>query len=62
MDASYNRCGGGSLGGFAGITHDVCVDRFAWNDPRDLPSWFQDDETRHNKPQLPIPQALLDQA
>lgn len=26
-----------------------------------LPSWFVDDEMRHNKPQLPVPAALLEQ-
>ena len=40
---------------------DASYNRFAWNDPKDLPSWFLDDESRHNKPQLPIPTALLDQ-
>jgi hypothetical protein len=39
---------------------DASYNRFAWNDAKDLPSWFVDDETRHNKPQLPIPQALVD--
>ena len=40
---------------------DASYNRFAWNDPRELPSWFLDDEMRHNKPQLPIPTALLEQ-
>jgi AdoMet-dependent rRNA methyltransferase SPB1 len=40
---------------------DASYNRFAWNDPRNLPSWFVDDEMRHNKPQLPIPNALLEQ-
>lgn len=40
---------------------DASYNRFAWNDPKNLPSWFMDDETRHNKPQLPIPNALLEQ-
>ena len=39
---------------------DASYNRFAWNDPRDLPSWFLDDEMRHNKPQLPIPAALIE--
>ncbi|KAH8053607.1 RNA methyltransferase [Aureococcus anophagefferens] len=33
--------------------------RYAWNDPKDLPSWFLDDEKRHYRPQLPIKPALL---
>jgi AdoMet-dependent rRNA methyltransferase SPB1 len=40
---------------------DASYNRFSWNDPKGLPAWFQDDEMRHNKPQLPIPQALMEQ-
>ena len=40
---------------------DASYNRFAWNDTKDLPSWFMDDEMKHNKPQLPIPEALLNQ-
>jgi AdoMet-dependent rRNA methyltransferase SPB1 len=40
---------------------DASYNRFTWNDPKDLPTWFLDDEVRHNKPQLPVPTALLDQ-
>jgi AdoMet-dependent rRNA methyltransferase SPB1 len=40
---------------------DASYNRFAWNDPKELPSWFIDDELRHNRPQLPVPNALLDQ-
>jgi hypothetical protein len=40
---------------------DASYNRFAWNDPSNMPSWFLDDEMRHNKPQLPIPNALLEQ-
>lgn len=40
---------------------DASYNRFAWNDPKDLPQWFLDDEMKHNRPQLPIPQPLLDQ-
>jgi AdoMet-dependent rRNA methyltransferase SPB1 len=40
---------------------DASYNRFAWNDPMGLPNWFLDDETRHNKPQLPVPHALVDQ-
>ena len=40
---------------------DASYNRFSWNDPGDLPSWFSDDEMKHNKPQLPVPSALLDQ-
>uniref|UniRef100_A0A7S4AEZ0 rRNA methyltransferase n=1 Tax=Pseudo-nitzschia australis TaxID=44445 RepID=A0A7S4AEZ0_9STRA len=38
---------------------DASYNRFAWNDPGDLPDWFVDDENRHYRPQLPIPPALL---
>lgn len=38
---------------------DASYNRFAWNDPQDLPEWFIDDENRHYRPQLPIPEALL---
>lgn len=38
---------------------DASYNRYAWNDPEDLPEWFVDDETRHYRPQLPIPPALL---
>eukprot|EP00605_Chrysophyceae_sp_TOSAG23-4_P000292 GSChrysophyteH1.ASY1.ANO1.337.1 assembled CDS len=40
---------------------DASYNRFTYNDPDDLPSWFQDDELKHNKPQIPIPPALLEQ-
>jgi AdoMet-dependent rRNA methyltransferase SPB1 len=38
---------------------DASYNRFAWNDPSDLPEWFVDDENRNYRPQLPIPPALL---
>jgi AdoMet-dependent rRNA methyltransferase SPB1 len=40
---------------------DASYNRYSWNDPEELPTWFLDDETRHNKPQLPVPHALLEQ-
>ena len=40
---------------------DASYNRYSWNDPNDLPAWFQDDEMKHNKPQLPVPKALVDQ-
>lgn len=40
---------------------DASYNRYAWNDPNNLPAWFVDDEMKHNKPQLPVPSALLDQ-
>ena len=40
---------------------DSSYNRYAWNDNEELPSWFTEDETRHNKPQIPVPAALLDQ-
>ncbi len=38
---------------------DASYNRYAWNDPEELPEWFVDDESRHYRPQLPIPPALL---
>ncbi|KAL7571246.1 hypothetical protein ACA910_008903 [Epithemia clementina (nom. ined.)] len=38
---------------------DASYNRYAWNDPSDLPDWFVDDEKKHYRPQLPIPPALL---
>ena len=38
---------------------DASYNRYAWNDPEGLPDWFVDDESRHYRPQLPIPPALL---
>lgn len=38
---------------------DASYNRFAWNDPEDLPEWFLDDENKNYRPQLPIPQELL---
>lgn len=38
---------------------DASYNRYAWNDPEDLPEWFVDDENKHYRPQLPIPPALL---
>ncbi|GAX17049.1 AdoMet-dependent rRNA methyltransferase SPB1 [Fistulifera solaris] len=38
---------------------DASYNRYAWNDPEDLPDWFVDDENKHYRPQLPIPPALV---
>jgi len=38
---------------------DASYNRFAWNDPAELPEWFVDDENRNYRPQLPIPPALM---
>eukprot|EP00979_Chaetoceros_neogracilis_P011714 scaffold2957_cov232-Chaetoceros_neogracile.AAC.6 len=38
---------------------DASYNRFAWNDPDGLPEWFQDDESKNYRPQLPIPPELL---
>lgn len=38
---------------------DASYNRYAWNDPCDLPDWFQDDEKKNYRPQLPIPPALM---
>lgn len=39
---------------------DASYNRFAWNDPSDLPDWFVDDESKNYRPQLPIPKELMD--
>jgi AdoMet-dependent rRNA methyltransferase SPB1 len=39
---------------------DASYNRYAWNDPQDLPDWFVDDENKNYRPQLPIPPALLE--
>lgn len=39
---------------------DASYNRYAWNDSKDLPEWFVDDEMKHNRPQVPIPPALLE--
>jgi len=39
---------------------DASYNRYAWNDPQDLPDWFVDDENKHYRPQLPIPPELLE--
>lgn len=39
---------------------DASYNRYAWNDPQNLPDWFVDDENRHYRPQLPIPPELLE--
>ena len=39
---------------------DASYNRYAWNDPKDLPDWFVDDENRHYRPQLPIPPELVE--
>mmetsp|Transcript_25429 Transcript_25429/g.39475 ORF Transcript_25429/g.39475 Transcript_25429/m.39475 type:complete len:193 (-) Transcript_25429:167-745(-) len=39
---------------------DASYNRYAWNDPADLPDWFVDDESKHHRPQLPIPKALVE--
>ena len=38
---------------------DASYNRFAWNDPADLPDFFVDDEAKNYRPQLPIPPELL---
>ena len=38
---------------------DASYNRYAWNDPGDLPDWFLDDEKKNYRPQLPIPPALV---
>ena len=40
---------------------DSSYNRYSWNDQKDLPEWFIDDETRYNKPQIPVPTSLINQ-
>ncbi|KAJ3114262.1 AdoMet-dependent rRNA methyltransferase spb1 [Phlyctochytrium bullatum] len=37
-----------------GDTIDDAYNRYAWNDPEGVPSWFLDDEQRHSQRNLPI--------
>lgn len=37
---------------------DDSYNRYAFNDD-ELPQWFVDDENRHNKPQLPVTKAMV---
>ncbi|KAJ3224233.1 AdoMet-dependent rRNA methyltransferase spb1 [Chytriomyces hyalinus] len=39
---------------------DDAFNRFAYNDPEDLPSWFTQDENRHNKINLPVTKEAMD--
>ena len=39
---------------------DASYNRYAWNDPEDLPSWFQDDEKKYNRPQMPITKEMVE--
>lgn len=39
---------------------DASYNRYAWNDPEELPDWFLDDENKNYRPQLPIPPALME--
>ena len=33
---------------------DDSFNRYTFNDPNDLPGWFTQDESRHNKPSMPV--------
>jgi len=33
---------------------DASYNRYAFNDGDDIPAWFKEEESRHNKPQLPV--------
>ncbi|KAJ3333992.1 AdoMet-dependent rRNA methyltransferase spb1 [Blyttiomyces sp. JEL0837] len=39
---------------------DDAFNRYAFNDPEGLPSWFLEDEGRHNKPQLPATKEAIE--
>lgn len=34
--------------------------RYTFNDPDELPAWFVEDESRHNRPQLPITKEMVE--
>jgi len=40
---------------------DASYNRYAWNDPEDLPAWFLDDQEQHNRPQVELPPDVLQQ-
>jgi len=40
---------------------DASYNRYAFNDDANLPSWFKEEESRHNKPQLPVTRAQIEQ-
>jgi len=39
---------------------DASYNRYAFNDSEMLPAWFKDEESRHNKPQLPVSRAQME--
>ncbi|KAI9330300.1 Spb1 C-terminal domain-containing protein [Obelidium mucronatum] len=39
---------------------DDAFNRYAYNDPEELPSWFLQDENRHNKINLPVTKEAMD--
>ncbi|KAJ3080078.1 AdoMet-dependent rRNA methyltransferase spb1 [Rhizoclosmatium hyalinum] len=39
---------------------DDAFNRYAFNDPEDLPPWFSQDENRHNKINLPVTKEAMD--
>lgn len=40
---------------------DASYNRYAWNDSSELPDWFEDDEEKHYRPQIPIPKQIMEQ-
>lgn len=40
---------------------DDSYNRYAWVDPADVPTWFAEDEGKHNKPNLPMTKAQADE-
>lgn len=40
---------------------DASYNRYAWNDSAELPDWFEDDEEKHYRPQIPIPKQIMEQ-
>lgn len=40
---------------------DAAYNRFAWNDPEDLPEWFVNEESKYSKPEMPVSKELMDE-
>merc|ERR1719482_2261600 len=40
---------------------DSGYNRYAWNDPEDLPDWFTLEEKKYTKPEMPVSKELMDE-
>mmetsp|Transcript_22326 Transcript_22326/g.72417 ORF Transcript_22326/g.72417 Transcript_22326/m.72417 type:complete len:960 (-) Transcript_22326:468-3347(-) len=41
---------------------DASYNRYAFDDPKELPEWFTEDESRHNTPQTPVTKTAMQEA